>query len=252
MAGVTVGRAGHGKGSPVSGIKLVFFDMEGTVFRRSVPPSETSVAPSVWVKIAECLGPDALKEERATQTRWNNKGYSGYIEWMEDTVRIHKKYGLTRDVFTSVLDSVDFMGGAREVFTSLRDAGVCTALVTGGFKYQADRAARAFCIKHVFAGCEYFWDDRGSLVYWNLLPADYKGKVHFTRSLSSDYGYGEEQLAFIGDGENDIFLAREVGTSIAFNGPEKLCQSCTYSVIQKSGSEDLRIILQYLGIGDDH
>ncbi len=235
----------------MSEIKLVFFDMEGTVFCPSVLASETKVAPSAWFTIAQRLGTAALEEERATQERWNSGRYSGYIEWMEDTVRIHAKYGLTRELFTGVLDSIHFVAGAREVFRTLHDAGVHTAIVSGGFKYQADRAAKEFGIKHVFAGCEYYWDAAGRLVHWNLLPADYKGKVDFMHSLSADYAYERTQLAFVGDGKNDVLLAREVGTSIAFNGPEELRQCCTRAVIQGTGSENLSEILPYLGFSHD-
>jgi phosphoserine phosphatase len=170
---------------------------------------------------------------------------------MEDTIRVHAKHGLTREVFVGVLDPVNFMDGAQDVFATLHAAGVHSALITGGFKYQADRAAKELRIKHVFAGCEYYWDDDGSLLHWTLLPADYDGKVDFMRLLSADYGYTKADIAFVGDGENDIALAREVGISIAFNGPRKLCEACTYEVKQEHGKQNLRQILPLLGFSHD-
>lgn len=232
-------------------IRLVFFDMEGTVFRRAVSLSETNVPPSAWFTIAERLGPEALKEERVTQKRWNNNEYSGYLEWMEDTIQIHAKFGLTKDTFVAVLDSIAFTSGAHEVFNILHIADVRTALVTGGFKQQADRAGKELGIKHIFAGCEYYWDDQERLTHWNLLPADFRGKVDFMHSLSADYGLKREELAFVGDGENDIALAKEVGISIAFNGAKKLQEVTTYKIVQRPGRENLKEILQFLGLNDD-
>jgi phosphoserine phosphatase len=236
----------------MSGIRLVFFDMEGTVFEPSVLESETRVPRSAWFTIAQRLGAGALEEERTTQARWKNGEYSGYVDWMEDTIRIHAKYGLTREVFAGILDSIAYMDGAKDVFSALHAGGVRTALVTGGFKYQADRAARELGIKHVFAGCEYYWSDQGKLVHWNLLPADYDGKVDFMRLLASDYHFDESELAFVGDGDNDVALARQVGTSIAFHGSPKLSESCTYAVGRGQGKKDLSEVLPYLGFSRDH
>lgn len=227
-------------------IKLVFFDMEGTVFRKAVHLSETQVAPSSWVAIAQHLGEEAYEQEMVTQNRWLNGEYAGYIGWMEDTIRIHKKFGLTQDIFEKILSSIDFTRGVHEVFNTLRSAGIRTSLITGGFKFQADRAARELGINHIFAGCEYFWDDEGKLCHWNLLPADFSGKIRFMESLSAEYRLTRQELAFVGDGENDVDLAQKVGNSIAFNGADALRNVTTYSINQEPGKEDLKAILPYL------
>lgn len=62
--------------------KLIYFDMEGTIFKRAAHPLETLVAPSAWYAIAEELGPQALEEELLTQKKWENGRYGGYLEWI--------------------------------------------------------------------------------------------------------------------------------------------------------------------------
>lgn len=229
-------------------LRLIFFDMEGTLFRKAIRLSETQVAPSSWVAIAQHLGKEAYEEEMATQRRWLNREYSGYIAWMEDTIRIHKKFGLTREIFEKILNSTDFIPGVHDVFDRIHRNGVRTSLITGGFKFQADRAARKLGISHVFAGCEYFWDDRNKLSHWNLLPADFNGKVRFMESLAADYNCERAELAFVGDGKNDVNLAQNVGTSIAFNAANELQKVSTYSIIQEPEKEDFRAVLPYLGL----
>ena len=64
--------------------------------------------------------------------------------------------------------------------------------------------------------------------------------------LIEEYGYSKKECAFIGDGDNDVELAKAVGISIAFNASEKLRACSKYSVVQKEGHEDLRAILKYL------
>ena len=84
-------------------------DLEGTLLQRAIHLDNGKVAPSAWTLLAERLGPDALFEEEATKDRWNTGGYGNYIEWMQDTIRIHRRYGLTRAIFEGVIASVQEM-----------------------------------------------------------------------------------------------------------------------------------------------
>lgn len=229
-------------------IKLIFFDMEGTIFKRAIPVGETRVAPSAWLLIAENLGQLALQEEINTQNKWLEGKYSNYIEWMEETIRIHKKYGLKKELFYRIINKVEYTYGAKETFEQLNRKNVVTALVTGGFKAQADRAILDLHIKHSFAACEYFWDRDGNLAHWNLLPADYKGKVNFMKMLIEEYGLKAGSCAYIGDSDNDVELAREVGLSIAFNASEGLQKVACISINQMQGKENLFKILEYITI----
>ena len=223
---------------------IILFDMEGTIFRKVVK-STYGVAPSAWTVIAKYLGPKAEKEEEITKQKWVNKKYSGYVEWMEDTIRIHKKYGLTKLVFDEIMNSVDYHLGVRETFKELKKRGYITGLVSGGFKAQADRVQRELKINHSFAACEYFWNNKGKLVHWNLLPCDYDGKIGFIDLILKEYGLKPEDCAFVGDGSNDVPIAQHVGVSIAFNGAPELQEACKVSINQKKGKEDFRAILKY-------
>src|SRR5260370_15282918 len=83
--------------------KLIFLDLEGTLLR--IPPivSRTQVAQSAWTILAQLLGPDCLREEEETKRKWEAQSYFNYLSWMEDTIRIHQKYGLTLRIFTSLV-----------------------------------------------------------------------------------------------------------------------------------------------------
>ena len=101
-------------------IKLVFFDVEGTLFKKAYKDSQGNTAPSAWTLLAEHLGPEAHKEEEDTKVKWTKGEYSGYVEWMDDTIRIHKKYGLKKDLFDQVVNSVEFQPGVKEVIKELK------------------------------------------------------------------------------------------------------------------------------------
>jgi len=229
-------------------IKLIIFDMEGTLIKNVVKDKHKygNTSPGFWHLIAEHLGEKALREENETKDKWNSKQYKGYVEWMEDTIRIHKKYGLKKDFFEKVMNLATYHEGVRETFKILNKKGYKTALISGGFKAQADKLQKDLKISHSFTACEYFWGNKKELVHWNLLPCDYEGKVDFVKLIIREYGLLPEECAFVGDGKNDVFIAKEVGLSIAFNGAKELQQVSTHSINQKEGKEDFREVLKYL------
>ena len=157
----------------------------------------------------------------------------------------NRKHGITRAVFEQACDQTDFHPGVREVFAALAGR-FRTALISGGFKAQADRVQRLLRIDHAFAACDLFWDDKGKLEHWNLLPCDYEGKRDFMRLIIQEHGVRPEDCIFIGDGPNDVVLAETVGTSISFNGHPDLEHRSTHNVRQATGSEDFRDVLPFL------
>jgi phosphoserine phosphatase len=233
--------------SPIAYPRIVFLDMEGTLLRKEYRLDDGKVAPSGWTLLAEALGPECLAAENETKNRWNAKGYSGYLEWMRDTIRIHKEFGLTERLFREVMDSVSFMPNVESALQRIHAAGAATCVVTGGFKTLADRVQRRLRIHHAFAACEYFFDPGTGLIdHFNLLPADEEGKVDFMNLTCREYGVDPEQCAFVGDGKNDVHLARAVGFSIAFNAQPELVAAATRSIDQNSGAEDFGAVADLL------
>jgi len=229
--------------------KLIFFDVEGTIFRKVVKDSHGNTAPSAWGLLAAHLGPDAVREDDETKVKWTAGQYKGYVEWMEATIAIHQKYRLDKAFFDAVMELCVYHPGVAETFRELRSKGVRTALISGGFKATADRAARDLKIDHALAACEYYWNAHGELVWWNLLPCDYHGKADFMKLISQEHGLTLQECAFVGDGRNDIALAKAVGISIAFNGAPELQAVCSHSINQAQGEEDFTAILPCLKNG---
>lgn len=226
--------------------KVVFFDMEGTLLQKVYHLDNGKVAPSAWTLIAEYLGPDCLEEEERTKDKWLNCEYSGYVEWMEDTIRIHQKYGLRKEVFFNMVNSSKLMNGAQGLVSHLRNAGYITALISGGFKALADKVQVSLKIDHALSGCEYFFDDQGKIEHYNLLPSDEEGKVDFMNLIIKEHSASSDNCIFIGDGKNDCSLAKAVGFSIAFNAQDELKKVTDISINQDQGKEDLEEIIKLL------
>ena len=227
--------------------KIVFLDMEGTLLKKEYRLDDGLVAPSAWTLLAERLGPDCLRDEQATKERWRTGGYKNYLEWMRATVDIHRKYNLTEPLFREVIKSVEFMPGVDVALEDMRRWGASTVLISGGFKALADRVQRRLRIDHALSGCEYFFDDVSKRIeHFNLLPADERGKVDFMRLICIEHQVDPQDCAFVGDGMNDVHLARDVGFSIAFNAQEDLKVASSAVIDQSIGCEDFREVVRVL------
>jgi phosphoserine phosphatase len=66
--------------------------------------------------LQKILGEDCYREKEETKDKWLSGKYKGYLDWMSDTVNIHMKYGLTKDMIDQlVMDSV-ICDGAEDLF----------------------------------------------------------------------------------------------------------------------------------------
>jgi phosphoserine phosphatase len=223
--------------------KILFCDMEGTLLRANITYDNGKVAPSAWTVLAARLGTACYEEEEASKDRWNRGDYAGYVDWMVDSIRILQRHGLREAHFLEVMDAVQPMSGIDEAFSTFRSWGATTVLVTGGFKYLADRLQCRLKIDHAFSACELFFEPKtGRLIHFNLLPSDVKGKVDFMKLIAAEHNVDPGECAFVGDGMNDVHLARVVGCSIAFNAQEKLRAVASRVIEQPDDQEDFRAV----------
>ena len=236
-----------------SNVRIVFADMEGTLFYPVVKMTH-GIAPSSWTLMAQDLGEDALTMEENMKKRWkeggfkNAKGEQSYLEFMRESVQMHQMLGLKKETFEKAID-VPYHPGVKETYEFFKDGGIKTALISGGFKAQADRAQQDLKIDYALAGCQYFWKEDGTVDHFNLNDSDYLGKVKFVRGIMEQEGADPNQCVFIGDGPNDALIGKEVGISVSFNGCKKLEEACNYVIRQKEGKENFVEVLKVFGDG---
>ena len=202
-----------------------------------------------WTLLCELLGPEASKKNRDNWKKWSDRGYPGYSEWVIDTIKIHKDYGLPKELFDAVVnESAVYFPGVAETFQALQSQGITIALVSGGLKAMADRVALDFGLEHCFTSAEYFWNPDGTIRHWNCQPSDFIHKKRLVKLLLHDLGISKDKAVFIGDGGNDREVAQYVGYSIGFN-PKQYHEFFWDTFIkQEATHEDLREVLGRLGI----
>jgi phosphoserine phosphatase len=211
-------------------VKLLVLDIEGTLFQTDIRLPGTSIDSTIWQAIAGALGPDAVREEVETHRRWEKKGYRSYLDWMKDTISIHCRYGLSRELFERLISSAKYNPGVAETLLALDRTEYEPVLISGGFRELAARAQRHFNIHHAFAACEYFFGEKGTLQSYNLLPCDFEGKIDFIKLMLQEYGLTSEDWVFVGDGVNDVPVARAAPVSIGYRPHPELKRIVTYAI----------------------
>lgn len=210
--------------------RLLVMDVEGTLFDAGVRLPGTSLSSTIWQAIAVALGPEAVDEEIETHGRWARGDYPSYLEWMKDTLEIHRRHGLTESLFTSLIEQAEYNEGVRETLDVVDRSIYEVVLVTGGFRELARRAQRDLMIPHAFAACEYLFGGDGYLSGYNLLPCDFHGKIDFIELMLREYRLDPASWVFVGDGPNDAPVARVAPLSVAYGGGPELGRVTTHRV----------------------
>ena len=205
-------------------MKLLVMDVEGTVFQANDQIQGTDFPSTMWQPIACALGDEAKEEERRSHEKWANNEYRNYTEWVEDTVRIHRKYGLKSQVFFDLIQRAEYSPGVREFFSLLNREEWIPVLISGGFQNLVRRAQQELGIDYGFGACEYSFDDQGYLVdNISLQPCDFKGKVRYINTLLGEFHLNKKtDWVFVGDGKNDLHIARQAPLAFAIHPHAKL------------------------------
>lgn len=211
-------------------MKLVVFDVEGTLFQTLIRLPGTNIDSTIWQGIAHRLGEGAVAEEVATHGRWDRGEYRNYLEWMKDTILIHQKYGLTGTVFRELIESAQYCPNVIDTIRGLDRARFEPVLISGGFRELAGRAQRDLGVIHAFAACEYDFGTDDRLRSFNLLPCDFRGKIDFIQLMLREYGLGDKDWIFVGDGANDVPIAQAASISVGYRPHARLRKVVTHVV----------------------
>ena len=227
--------------------KLLVCDVEGTIFKAKYKISGTDYSSTMWQPLARALGDDAIREELDSNIEWdkpNHGKYNGnYLEWVNDTIAIHRKYGLTKDIFNTILDNAKYNDGVEDFFKNLDTNKYIPVFISGGFQELIEKAQAELLnkdgekvIAHGFAACKYIWDKNGKLIAWNTQPSDFDDKYSFLKMMFKQYGLKENKdWIFVGDGKNDADIATKAPVSFAIGSSSqpphvKLASIATYTI----------------------
>lgn len=178
---------------------LAIFDMDSTLIAME---SIDAIA-----NIAGCEAEVAAITEAAMQ---------GELDFTEALhARVAKLTGIPEQTILSMCNHLPFMPGADELMRWLKHHRWRIVIVSGGFTWFADEAARRFHADHVV--CNTLEVQNGKLTGRLIGPiVDAKAKQQTLLSLMRTYHLEPQQVIAVGDGANDIDMIQSAGTGIAF------------------------------------
>ena len=186
----------------MSQIKLVVFDMDGTI----IEPR------SSWAMIHEHFGTDNTEMlqlyidhkisdkdfVKADIQLWNSKSDKP----------VDEKY------INSILDKAKPRKGAEELISNLHKANIKTIILSGGIQFLADKWARKWNMDGALAN-ELIDDKNGNLTAIIKSSGHNKGPV--MEKMIEKYNLEKNEIAAIGDTMVDIPTFERAGLSVAVN-----------------------------------
>jgi phosphoserine phosphatase len=169
----------------------------------------------------------------------------GEIKSFEESLR--KRVGILAGVSANALESVyterlRLSPGAQQLLTQVRDAGLQTLLVSGGFTFFTERLKARLDLNEAHANT--LGIAEGVLTGKVLGPVvDAQAKANFLLATCARLGVSPKRAIAAGDGSNDLLMMAESGLSVAFHAkPVVRAQACV--VINQGGLDRLVELLK--------
>jgi phosphoserine phosphatase len=185
--------------------RLVVFDMDGTLIEG---------------EIIDELAKQAKVGERVSEI--THRAMAGEIEFKEALrERVQLLKGLPVSVLEEVAKSMKLSAGTYELISTLKAMGFKLALISGGFRFFADRLRQQLGLDYTFANDLEIKDGilTGS-VKGPIIDREAKGNI--VKELAEKEGLTREEIVAVGDGANDEIMLKNSGLGIAFNASELL------------------------------
>lgn len=187
---------------PTPRYRVAAFDLDGTLIRGT----------TTLLHVGRKLG-------RRAETEALVQGYETYrLSNVEVTTRAAELFtGRTEHELASMLDDCPRLGGITEAITTLRRAGIHSAIATITFRFSAGHFARTHGFD-AFSGIELTTDSGGVLTGEVTRHVTEHDKLDFVTRQADRLGIGLDQVAFFGDSRSDLPCFAAVGMPVAVNG----------------------------------
>lgn len=186
--------------------KLVVFDMDSTFINQEVID-----------ELARAIG---KYEEVAKLTEEAMRGNIPFSESLKTRCKLLT--GLSIYQAHNIVDVLSLTPGAQEFTSAVRNQGIKTAIVSGGFDFVLRHFQKICSIDHVYAN--QLEQDEDDNLTGDVLPpivdAEYKKKL--VANMKNQYSFSDLETITVGDGANDLPMMTEAGVQVSFCGRPKL------------------------------
>lgn len=209
--------------------RLICFDMDSTLIQTEVI-DQLAFKAGVGEKVSAIT-------ERAMR---------GEIDFNESFIqRVSLLKGLDEKVMKEIAENLPITEGAERLFSTLKQYGYKTAILSGGFTYFGNHLKQKLGADYVFANDLEIKD--GKLTGKHLGGiVDGQKKAELLKMLAFKEDIHLEQVIAVGDGSNDLPMLRLAGLGIAFHAKPKVKESAKHAI----SNIGLDAILYLLGFRD--
>ncbi len=201
-------------GTRLSDFGLLVMDMDSTL-----------ISIECIDEIADMQG---LKPQVAAITEEAMQGRIDFAESLRRRVALLK--GLDESALQRVYDErLKLNPGAENMLARLKENGIKTLLVSGGFVFFTERLKQRLGLDHAHANTLEVIDGRlTGRVLGNILDA--QGKAEWLLRIRDELGLKAEQVIAMGDGANDLKMMDKAGVSIAYHAKAVVREKASYAL----------------------
>lgn len=183
--------------------RLAVFDMDGVLTQ---PVSS-------WEYVHRRLGVNNSENLLAYRA-----GTLAYIDFLKSDVRLWlgSNGPTSAEKVISILDEIPLREGIRTTFQRLKEAGLRTAIISGGIYWLAERVGMTAGADEIHAN-HILTDESGNILAEGHVMVDPKHKDDVIINMQKRLGILPEETISVGDTYQDVAMFRNSGISFAFN-----------------------------------
>ena len=205
-------------------IRLAVFDLDGTL----------TPVNSLWEHLHDEFG---TWDQGKIAAQKYKRGEISYREWAETDVKCWTGASVSR--IMTVLEQIPYRQGVRDVFRSLKEKNVKTAIISAGLSLLADKVAKELGAD--FALSNELQTNDGHLTGKIKVKVAVNEKRRIVEEIATSLGIALDEIALVGDQAFD--LAQPECFRIAFKPKNDVARQQADVVIDE---DNLSRILQYL------
>jgi phosphoserine phosphatase len=190
-------------------IRLICFDLDQTLINQK---GENS-----WYVLNMFLG-ITPEEDRAWYQEWK-QGRLSYDAWNELLLERYKLHPhANKTDITQLLNSYEYLPGARESVVYAQSHGYVVAIITGSMDIVVNLVAQDLGVLYAKANNEFVFGADARLEAIKTFGDEDHAKADILQGICKELDIQMQECACIGDGANDVEMFRRTGHGITFRG----------------------------------
>lgn len=200
-------------------IKLICFDVDGTL-----------VDGNSWLILAEGLG--CSPKDAFDIFNRARKGEISFIEGERLLTRMYRDSGNANNRFIkNLFSSVEVKIGSRDLISYLKKREYLIYLISGAIDVYVESVAKKLNLDGFYANSFLEFDDKDVLRRINYRDKQGEVKVKQMQDLIRKLNINSDQVAFVGDSENDVEIFKNIKYGIAVNSVDEELKRFSWKIV---------------------